>query len=658
MTQLELGPRPFAPDRARSAIFLDAARRRIVTDLVVHVTDGTGPLLLIGETGGGKTTLLQRVAEEASTQDIPLIVTAGSAPSLLGLLGTLEAAPAREPDGAATEGRLLGLDPVRPAALVIDDADQCPVAVWHKLARLLRDPELARMLPPILLAVTPELLDWIDELGLLEAAPDADRLKRIPPLAAADVGRYLGHRLKARGGGRPGLFPPEAIQRIAETTGGVPGRIDRISDEVVRIAAVRGDGWLANELIETVLTGRGAGAAAAVSPPRPAGLAGIGEGRWHTGDPATATSGFPGHEAARFSSAALMGFGGPNGLGERTASQPPRDEPRLDGSRLNDAGSLFRPRRPRRRWPKIAIAGGLAAGVGLIAIGAVMLLQQHPADDKLASAPTTTQPGPGPSRADPSRAEPWAAERMSPPASETPASSDLPSTLSQPGGASLVRDASPLTGGRRAITPSSPAATASAPASAPPAPASGDPTRPAAGKTAIVAAPLPPAERRPDAPATAHGSTGDGKTAANKATAGKPALTTAKAPTPAKQTGAAKPSPPPAAEAASNAGDAPTEDPVTPPRPVGEIIEMGDSFRASGDMDWARKFYRAAQERGSAKAAAALAATYDPRMVDPVNRPDPRRAKDLYDEAARHGDRDAARQRDELETWMNNNTSP
>jgi hypothetical protein len=86
-------------------------------------------------------------------------------------------------------------------------------------------------------------------------------------------------------------------------------------------------------------------------------------------------------------------------------------------------------------------------------------------------------------------------------------------------------------------------------------------------------------------------------------------------------------------------------------RPVKEIIAMGDEFRDAGDTEWARRLYRAAQERGSAKAAIAEAETYDPQFAAASSRPDAAEARRLYAEAARRGDREAAKRLEQLDQW-------
>jgi TPR repeat protein len=79
---------------------------------------------------------------------------------------------------------------------------------------------------------------------------------------------------------------------------------------------------------------------------------------------------------------------------------------------------------------------------------------------------------------------------------------------------------------------------------------------------------------------------------------------------------------------------------------------MADEFRDAGDVEWARRLYRAAKERGSGKAATALAETYDPLYAAASSRPDAGEARQLYETAVKLGDRSAHRRLQELDAWM------
>jgi hypothetical protein len=107
----------------------------------------------------------------------------------------------------------------------------------------------------------------------------------------------------------------------------------------------------------------------------------------------------------------------------------------------------------------------------------------------------------------------------------------------------------------------------------------------------------------------------------------------------------------PAAETSGGEMDPAADQEPVRPRPVSEIIAMGDEFREAGDVEWARRLYRAAKERGSGKAATALAETYDPLYTAASSRASAEEARHLYETAVKLGDRSATRRLQDLEAW-------
>lgn len=72
---------PFSAEGSGKFLYLDAPRRRILADLIAHICDGEGPILLVAEPGMGKTMLLDRLAEEAGAHNIRIVFSLGSAAS-------------------------------------------------------------------------------------------------------------------------------------------------------------------------------------------------------------------------------------------------------------------------------------------------------------------------------------------------------------------------------------------------------------------------------------------------------------------------------------------------------------------------------------------------------------------------------------------------
>lgn len=700
MDQFEIDARHRAQISGQSpaSLFLDASRRRILTDLMVHVTDGAGPMLLVGDVGSGKTTLLRRVAEEAATQDIPVIFPAnagGGAGPLFAMLAASNERLAGDGtdvshfDGAdASEPRpsFPRLDTRRPTAILIDDAEAYPISLWHQVANLVRSHAPHATMPPLILTVTSDMLDWLNSVTLFGEQATDDRVRRLQPMVPADVCRYIAHCLKVQGHSRA-LIPPSAVARIAVATRGLPGPITRFCDELLTLPTVRKGGEITDELIASLTAGfatlqpgsspnpsaaaRAPEAAEAAAPSTvelppatsyattkpacedmpPQGTTDVPPLRRFT----AAESAWAG--TARYESADLA-LSALSGRGKTATPSPFYDDKRR-------SGTLFQKRR-RHRWQTMLVLTG-TVGIATVAIVAVLMVLSarpstdtgatagNPDDQPPTSSPMLSQPQPSsvplrrggladtetnPSQAAQSLAaqSPSAANRLA-----TPLARTVPVPRSEP-----FAMASPLTASpTQAPTPAGEQAREPDATHSPPAPAQRPNTT---GAPSPSSATLSSPSRRPasamETKATAK--LPDTSKAKDSATAARPAAGKANGKDAKSATQEDEGSQP----EETTGGDANATETPTPPRPVSEIIAMGDEFRASGDLPWARKFYQAAQDRGSAKATAALAQTYDPRYVDNQHHPDPAMARQLYGEAARHGDSAATKQLQELDRWL------
>lgn len=565
--------------RAAGTGFLDSARRRIVVDLLTHLRQGAGPMVVLGESGSGRTRLLRQVAAEAAAQRLPLVVVTGDAEpsSLLAAIARLDTSPTTHPEMPGARLR-------RPPALLIDDAAACPVAVWHRLAALLRAGPAATASPAIILALPPEMLHWLRDLSLIEPGTIEARVHRLTALAPADVALFVGQRLEAAGLLPPDVLPADAIDRITVATGGLPGPLDAFCGALIDIACLRGSGWVSVDLIDTALAG--ASTRSVEAPAVMASAAVFPDGRDSQLDATPPSSG----PAATMDEEAS---GGPRPTMRMADELPPPRPPLFPEG--DPYGTLYRSRRRRRRRWRL-ILGAATPAVAVLVVAAAFQLRPDGGDGIAVQTP------------------PPPAVAIAPTVPERFAAIQAGQAVLDSGGGE--REAAPAP-----ITP----------------PRITDEERP------VIFTPAPPAERPrtpvpPSPPATK-------AKAAAKATE-----TPAKQPSANKRPGAA-----PAAKVAAKteAEAAPAiDDPAAPPRPVKDIIAIGDEFRASGDMAWARKYYEAAEARGSAQAKRALAETYDPRYVDGSDRPDAAVARDLYDQAARHGDRGAVKEREALDQWL------
>lgn len=613
--------------RRAEALILDAARQSIVVDFVAHLRSGSGLMALLGRPGSGRSTLLQRVASEAAAEQLPLLAPLDDAAPMSALVDAIGQLTTQAAASLVRNRRAPGM--------LIDDAEACPVAVWHKLAGLLRNRPAASSPPPaIILALPPEMLHWLKDLALIEPAVLTTRVRRLDPFPPAEAGLFVAQRLEAAGHMPPGhTLPIDMTERIAEATGGMPGPLDGFCDAVVGLTRLRGGGWVSMEIIEMAL----AAAAGSPLPPLP------GEESQTeviaVGDAPAAIA----PAAATFTAPPLTALPPePAVKREPVAARPSAaDElpirPPLFADEVR-GGTLFQSTR-RRRWPWI-VGGGAAALVALAVAGALYVPTNDEAGPVVSrSAPET--PAMVPSLAERLNAMPATAP-ISPTPPAAPAAEAVPATMPAAGpgrgtDTSLRASpaASPNVGNEEPPVVFAPVSPVSRPVEA------SQPVPPPSANAKAVANTAPPADAATKRPAAGNQPASPPRAAASSARTGTEKRERA--------TATAEPAPARAAAEAPATG----EEPLTPPRSANELIEIGDDFRGAGDMAWARKYYEAAQKQGSGKATRALAETYDPRLVNGSDRPDPTRARELYDQAAQKGDRGAVKERETLEQWLN-----
>ena len=233
---------PFSPTPDPRFRFVTERHRDVLAELLYGVTERKGFLMLTGEIGTGKTTLVHTLRQSLDGDTAVAFVVN----SMLGFDGILEYA--LEDFGIPTPGmtptqRLRALHAFlverlrtgQNVVLILDEAQNLDVPTLEQV-RLLSNYETAsQKLLQILLVGQPEL-------GRRLALPELRQLLqriahrcRIGGLGADEVGEYVRTRLRVAGAADRGLFAPAAIGRIASYTGGVPRLINTVCDHALLI---------------------------------------------------------------------------------------------------------------------------------------------------------------------------------------------------------------------------------------------------------------------------------------------------------------------------------------------------------------------------------------------------------------------------------------
>lgn len=237
-------------------LFLSSKHQEAYANLEFGVAQGSGFLLLTGEVGTGKTTLIRHFLSQVGpdVRTAVILYPALSAGELFHAIlqdlgvpfagGTLKDAVdalAR----ALIEARSLGLKVV----VLIDEAQSLKPHVLEQL-RLLSNLETEReKLLTVVLVGQPELREMLDQPALRQLSQRITSRSHLEPLNLEQTVSYVRHRLVVAGGSGSEISDP-AVRRAFTLSGGVPRLVNLLCDRALLGAFGRGQRSVDLALIE------------------------------------------------------------------------------------------------------------------------------------------------------------------------------------------------------------------------------------------------------------------------------------------------------------------------------------------------------------------------------------------------------------------------
>ena len=236
---------PFDPQPDPSLFFLTENLREVWNSMLQGITQRKGFILLTGESGIGKTTLialffLYLTTNGRKVKVIPLFDPPNTIEEIIRAVLRNLGFPAKEED-KNTLLALLNKEILQRSAqgetlvMIFDEAQNLPKEVLDKI-RLFAAPHPTR--PKFLQEIfvgTREFEKKLKDRDLRVLTQRFEVQCRLRPLSLEESLNYIEHRLNRVGSSASRVFTPRAAHRIACYANGIPGILNRVCQEALSV---------------------------------------------------------------------------------------------------------------------------------------------------------------------------------------------------------------------------------------------------------------------------------------------------------------------------------------------------------------------------------------------------------------------------------------
>lgn len=269
-----LSGRPFQLTPDPDNWFDSATHRKAMAYLGYGLAQGEGFIVITGEVGAGKTTLVGHLLATIDRQRLHVVSLVSTQIAATDLLRLTAAALGGASEGLDKAGLLSEIERAlhavarsgRRALLVVDEAQSLSTEAVEELRMLSNFTAGGQALLQIVLLGQPEFRDKLTaEGGLEQLRQRVIATHHLEAMEAEEVEGYVVHRLNHAGWtGRP-RFTPDGCAALYRASGGIPRVINQIASRALLHGAVEGLDDIGAEAIEDVVADQAGDMAAPVA---------------------------------------------------------------------------------------------------------------------------------------------------------------------------------------------------------------------------------------------------------------------------------------------------------------------------------------------------------------------------------------------------------